>query len=121
MSKKTAIKTKAKKPLVFTRFDAADYLRDETDIAEFLTASLEEPNPAVFMSAVEAVAKARGMAKIAADTGLSRESLYKAFAPGAKPRYETVRRVLEALGAKLTVTTQRSPRRESPRPAAVEK
>jgi len=49
------------------------------------------------------VAKARGIAKIAKDAGLGRESLYKALAPGAKPRYETIRKLMDSLGVKLTV------------------
>jgi probable addiction module antidote protein len=49
------------------------------------------------------VAKARGMAQIAKDSGLGRESLYKALAPGAKPRYETVRKLIHSFGLHLTV------------------
>jgi len=85
-------------------FDASEYLDDEKVIAEYLTAALEDPNPEVFLIAVANVAKARGIAKVAQDSGLGRESLYKALAPGAKPRYETVRKVMDALGVKLTVT-----------------
>ena len=85
-------------------FDASEYLDDEEVIAAYLTAALEDPNPAVFLTAVANVAKARGIAKVAQDSGLGRESLYKALAPGAKPRYETVRKVVDALGVKLTVT-----------------
>ena len=85
-------------------FDASEYLDDEEVIAEYLTAALEDPNPEVFLIAVANVAKARGIAKIAQDSGLGRESLYKALAPGAKPRYETVRKLMDALGVKLTVT-----------------
>jgi probable addiction module antidote protein len=84
-------------------FDAADYLDDEETIAEYLTAALEDPNPDLFLVAVRDVARARGMAQLARDTGLGRESLYKALAPGAKPRYETVLKVLRALGVKLHV------------------
>ena len=84
-------------------FDAADYLDDEETIAEYLTAALEDPNPDIFLVAVRDVARARGMAQLARDTGLGRESLYKALAPGAKPRYDTVLKVLHALGVKLHV------------------
>ena len=86
------------------RFDASEYLDDEEVIAEYLTAALEDTNPEVFLVAVANVAKARGIAKVAQDSGLGRESLYKALAPGAKPRYETVRKLMDALGVKLTVT-----------------
>jgi probable addiction module antidote protein len=57
----------------------------------------------VFVLAVGDVAKARGMTSVAESSGLGRESLYKAFAPGAKPRYETVVKVLRSLGVKLQV------------------
>src|SRR5690606_11230533 len=49
-------------------------------------------------------AKARGMSKLAKDTGLGRESLYKALAPGAKPRYDTVLKLVRALGVELHTT-----------------
>ena len=85
-------------------FDAADYLDNEEVIAEYLSAALEDANPDVFLSAMADVAKARGISKVAKDTGLGRESLYKALAPGAKIRYETVRKLLDSLGVRLTVT-----------------
>jgi probable addiction module antidote protein len=85
-------------------FDAADYLNDEQTIAEYLTAALEDPNPDVFLAAVRDVARARGMAQLAKDAGLGRESLYKALTPGAKPRYDTVLKLLHALGVKISVT-----------------
>ena len=85
-------------------FDASDYLDNEETIAEYLTAALENPDPDVFLIAVRDVAKARGIAKVAADAGLGRESLYKALKPGAQPRFDTVRRLLEALGVRLDVT-----------------
>ena len=85
-------------------FDAADYLDSEEVIAEYLNAALEDGNPDVFLRAVADVAKARGMAKLAKDAGLGRESLYKALAPGAKPRYDTVLKLLLALGVELRTT-----------------
>jgi probable addiction module antidote protein len=66
---------------------------------------LEDSNPDVFLQAVADVAKARGFSEVAKDAGLGRESLYKALAPGAKIRYETVRKLLDTLGVRLTVTT----------------
>ena len=87
------------------RFDATDYLDSDEAIAEYLTAALEDENPDVFLSAISDVAKARGMASIAKSTGLGRESLYKALAPGAKPRYDTILKVLHGLGVKVSVTT----------------
>ena len=88
----------------FSRFDAADYLDDEVTIAEYITAALEDPNPAVFLAAVRDVARARGMAQLAKDAGVGRESLYKALTPGAKPRYDTMINLLHALGVKLSAS-----------------
>ena len=89
----------------FTPFDAADYLDNEETIAAYLTEALEDPDPDMFIIAVKTVARARGMTQLAKDTGLGRESLYKALAPGAKPRFETVMKVVRALGVKLHVDT----------------
>ena len=88
----------------FARFDAADYLNDEETVAEYITAALEDPNPDVFLTAVRDVARARGMAQLAKDAGLGRESLYKALTPGAKPRYDTMLKLLHALGVKLSAS-----------------
>ena len=55
----------------------------------------------MFIIAVKTVARARGMTQLAKDSGLGRESLYKALSPGAKPRYETIMKVVRALGVKL--------------------
>ena len=82
-------------------FDAADYLDNENVIAEYLNAALEDENPDVFLVAISDVAKARGMSKLAKDAGLGRESLYKALSPGAKPRYDTIIKLLKALGVDL--------------------
>ena len=74
-------------------------------LARYLTVALEDPDPGVFLAAVGHVARSRGMSEIAQSAGLGRESLYKALLPDAKPRYDTVVRVLRSLGLKLRVTT----------------
>jgi probable addiction module antidote protein len=89
-----------------SRFDASDYLDSEETISEYINAVLEDGDPELLLAAIADVAKARGMAKVAADAGLGRESLYKALAPGAKPRYDTVLKVLHALGVRLSVTPE---------------
>ena len=86
-----------------TDFDPAAYLDSEEAIAEYLTVTLEENDPDLLLAALSNVAKARGMAKIAKDSGIGRESLYKALKPGSKPRFETIMKVMHALGIKLTV------------------
>lgn len=85
------------------RFDAADFLDSEEAIAAYLSAALEDKNPDVFLMAVADVAKARGMSQLAKDAGLGRESLYKALASGAQPRYRTIFKLLAAMGVTLAV------------------
>ena len=86
-----------------TDFDASEFLDSDDLVAEYLTAALEDGNPDVFLAAIANVAKAKGMSAIADSAGLGRESLYKALAPGAKPRYDTVLKVLQSLGVRLKV------------------
>lgn len=90
----TAAKAKPK----LLPFDAARYLTDDAAIAEYMSAVLESGDPDLLLLALSDVARARGMAQVALDAGLGRESLYKALAPGAKPRFETVMKVMTALG-----------------------
>ena len=94
--------TKTKAPLKLIVFDAARYLHDDAAIAEYMTAILEANVPDLLLMALSDVARAKGMAQVAKDAGLGRESLYKALAPGAKPRFETVMKVARALGVKFT-------------------
>jgi probable addiction module antidote protein len=68
-------------------------------------AALEDKNPDVFLRALADVAKVRGISQVAEDAGLRRESLYKTLAPGARIEFDTVRKLLDALGLRLTVTT----------------
>jgi probable addiction module antidote protein len=63
--------------------------------------ALEDSNPEMLLLAVKNIARARGMTQLAQDAGLGRESLYKALSEGAKPRYDTVLKVVRALGVKL--------------------
>ena len=84
-------------------FDPSVYLDSEETIAEYLTFTLEENDPDLLLAALSNVAKARGMSQIARESGLGRESLYKALTPGSKPRFETIMKVMHALGVKLTV------------------
>jgi probable addiction module antidote protein len=82
-------------------FDTSHYLDSEEVIAEYLSQVLADGDPDELLLAIGNIAKARGMTKIANDSGLGRESLYKVFAPGAKPRFETVMKVMRALGVEL--------------------
>lgn len=83
-------------------FDAARYLTDDAAIVEYVNAVLEIGDIDLLLLALGDVARARGMAQVAKDAGLGRESLYKALTPGAKPRFDTVIKVARALGIRLT-------------------
>ena len=82
-------------------YDAAEYLETAKDMAAYLEAALEDGDPAVVTHALGTIARARGMSQIARDTGLGRESLYKALSPGGNPEFVTVLKVVRALGLKL--------------------
>ncbi|MDB5982238.1 MAG: addiction module antitoxin [Pseudomonas sp.] len=84
-----------------TTFDMAALLDSDEAISEYLSQVLADGDNEEFLRAIGYIAKARGMAQIAKDSGMGRESLYKAFAPGAKPRFDTVLRVMHALGIDL--------------------
>lgn len=94
--------TKTKTPPKLVPFDAARYLNDDEAVAEYMTAILETNDSDLLLLALGDVARAKGMAQVAKDAGLGRESLYKALAPGAKPRFETIMKVARALGVKFT-------------------
>jgi probable addiction module antidote protein len=87
-----------------SKFDIADYLDNNEMIAEYLNTVLAEGNEADIMVAIGHIAKAIGMTKIAQETGLSRPSLYKALAEGAKPQFETVMKILRAIGGQIQIT-----------------
>lgn len=84
-------------------FDPTRYLGDDAAIAEYMSAVLEAGDTDPLLLALGDVARARGMAQVAKDAGLGRESLYKALSPGAKPRFDTVVKVARALGVRLAV------------------
>lgn len=75
---------------------------DEAAIAEYVTAVLEADDPELLLLALADIARAKGMAEVAREAGLGRESLYKALSPGAKPRFDTVLKVARALGVRLS-------------------
>lgn len=82
-------------------YDAAEYLETEVDMAAYLQAALEEGDPALVIHALGNIARARGMSQIARDTGLRRESLYKALSPHGNPEFATILKVVQSLGIEL--------------------
>lgn len=84
-----------------TKFDMSKYLNSNEAVEEYLNQVLADGDSGEFIRAVGYIAKAKGMSAIAKDTGLGRESLYKAFSGDANPRFDTVMKVMKALGVKL--------------------
>ena len=84
-------------------FDASRYLDSNEAIAQYLTAILEEEDPALLAAALGDIARSRGMTEIARASGLTREALYRALRPNAQPRFDTVAKVCKALGVRLVV------------------
>ncbi|MFC7400029.1 addiction module antidote protein [Chelatococcus sp. GCM10030263] len=84
-----------------TRWDVTEHLDSSEAIAEFFEAVLEEGDPALLAAALGDVAKARGMTQISRETGLSRESLYRALSNEGNPELATVMKVMKALGVRL--------------------
>lgn len=85
-------------------YDVADYLKTEIEVRYFLEEILNANDPKLLQMALGDVARSAGMAKIAKKAGLNRESLYKALKEEAHPRFETVMRVFNAMGMKLSLT-----------------
>ena len=87
-------------------FDVSEYLDSEEMISAYLTSIIEENDWNLLIQAIGHVAKARGMARIAEQSGLGRESLYKSFSPNAQPRFETVMKVLGAMNIKIQLSPE---------------
>jgi len=87
-------------------FDAAKYLDTPEAVAEFLAASFEYGDAFHIAKAIGTAARARGMTEIAKEAGLSRENLYRSLDGETKPEFDTIMRVLSALGVQLTAKTK---------------
>jgi probable addiction module antidote protein len=85
-----------------TTFDPAEHLKSDEAIADFMAAALETGDPTYVAHALGVVARAKGMAQIASQTGLSREQLYRSFSEEGNPTLRTTLAVVEALGLKLS-------------------
>ena len=86
------------------KWDIQEHLNSQEDMLEFLNAALDEGDPDFFLTAVGDVVKAMGAKNIAERMGHGDKSLYKSIKPGAHPRYDTVFKMIQALGFKLHVT-----------------
>jgi probable addiction module antidote protein len=86
----------------FTRYDTADYLRNEEEIAAYLDAVMEDGDPSLIAAALGDVARARNISKLARDTGMSREGIYRALSGEGNPSFATILKIAEALGLRLS-------------------
>ena len=84
-------------------FDITRYLDSKEAMAEYLSQVLEDGDNAELIRALGHIAKAKGMATVARESGLGRESLYKALSEGSQPRFDTISKVINALGLKMSV------------------
>lgn len=102
--------TKGKAKLKLRKWDSAEHLKTEEDIALYWEACLEEAaeDPAFITAALATIAKARGMTALARETGLTREGLYKALSPDGNPEFATVMKVIRALGLHFHGSAARS-------------
>ena len=82
-------------------YDIADLLNTEEDIAAYLNAAYQDDDPATFVVALGDVAKLKGIAVVSAETGLNRESLYKALSGKAQPKWDTVQKVMKSLNVQI--------------------
>ena len=82
-------------------FDMVNILDSDEMISEYLSQVLEEGDNDELLRALGYIAKAKGMSMVAKESGLGRESLYKALSPGSQPRFDTILKVIKALGVKL--------------------
>lgn len=90
---------------IFARYDSADYLKTEADIAAYLEAAMDEgaDDPAYVARALGVVARARNMTTLAQEVGMSRVGLSKALSGEGNPTLATVMKVAKALGLKVTI------------------
>ena len=95
-----------------TKWDVGNFLDRPEAIAAYLNAAMEDGDPALINAALGDVARARGMTRMARDTGLAREALYRALRPEGRPEFTTVLKVIKALG--LNLSTDVSSRGRSP-------
>jgi probable addiction module antidote protein len=95
--------TRRRRKEKFSRYDTADYLKTEEDMVAYLEACMDEAgdDPAYIAAALGTVARAHGMVRLAKETGLTREGLYKALSAEGNPSLGTVLKVVKALGLKL--------------------
>lgn len=93
----------------FSRYETADYLKTEEDIAAYLEAVMEDGDPSLITAALGDIARARNISQLAREVGMSREGLYKALSGEGNPTFATVTKVAKALGLRFTLKRCQTP------------
>lgn len=91
-------------PLTLHEWDASEHLDSPEIMAEYLQAAIEENDPALFRAALADIAKAKGMTAIAEQAQLNRQSLYKSLSSNGNPSFDSITKVVNALGLKIHVS-----------------
>ena len=97
------METAAEEEITFEKWDMADYINTKEDVAGYLEAALEENDDALLFAVLGDIARSKGMAQIAKDLNLARESLYRSLSQDGNPSFSTVVKVLDNLGFQLSV------------------
>jgi probable addiction module antidote protein len=105
---RTAKLVKLEDAVTFAPFDAAEYLDSEEMVAAYLSEAAASGDEQLFLTALADIARARSMTKLAKDSGLGRESLYKSLRAGAKPRFDTISAIMRGMGLQLSVVTAKT-------------
>lgn len=87
-----------------TKWDASEFLSSEEGVTAYLNAALEDGDASVLVAALGDIARAKGMTQLAKETGVTRDGLYKALSPTGNPSFDTVHKVIKALGFELSIT-----------------
>lgn len=95
----------ARKKAKLSNYDSAQYLATDKAMRAYMDEAFATQDPAFIAKALGTLARAKGMTQISKDTGLSRESLYKALSPEGNAEFATIMRVMQSLGLKFSVTT----------------
>lgn len=94
--------------ITFAAFDASKYLDSQEAIEDYLAIALEDGDTKTVQLVLHDIARAHGMTQLAKETGLNRESLYKSLSREGNPSFETITKIVKALGLKLSLVAQPS-------------
>jgi probable addiction module antidote protein len=102
----TAVKKKKAETVTFKKWDAAESITTKADVIAHLEVAFKYGTPDELLSLMGDLARSKGMTQVARELGVSREGLYRSLAPGGKPSFETVMKLLDILNLRLTVETK---------------